>query len=59
MVIIPPRRGGGGDGRKGGGRYHENLKNSKKTIANSLFVLKRETGTLNKNSGENVRPYPH
>ena len=57
MVVITPGRGGGGDGRMGG----DTMKFWKiqKTIANSLFVLKRETGTLNKNSGENVQPYPH
>ena len=58
MVIITPGRGGGGDGRKGGGIPWK-FEKFKKTIANSLFVLKRETGTLNKNSGENLRPYPH
>ena len=52
MVVITPGRGGGGDGRM-------KFWKIQKTSANSLFVLKRETGTLNKNSGENVQPYPH
>ena len=61
MVVIT--LGGGGGvvvvmmGR-GGGVIMKIWKIQKKTIANSLFVLKSETGTLNKDSRKNMQPYP-
>ena len=49
MVVVMMRRGG--DTMK-------IWKIQKKTIANSLFVLKCETGTLNKDNMKNMRPRP-